>query len=196
MFLARPEIEHCIETGEIKIVPFCRDLLKPASYVLRLGSRFAAWRASEKPIQPWSAEYDDDALDITTTSKPVFLPPGQFLLAATEEAIGLSSHIAGVLSTISHLARCGLSAVVTSSWISPGFGWKEPTRLTLELVNHNHRGISIEPGMPICHLACGYVQGIIDEEGLLRESPYTGFAAPSAPRLLQEFVSLKERNRL
>jgi dCTP deaminase len=193
VFLARSEIERCIASGEMRVSPFSRDLLKPASYVLRLGTRFGSWRQDEEQIRPWSSHYGDNDLTITSTSDSVLLRPGQFILGATEEVIGLSPRIAGLLSTLSHLARCGLSGVGTSSWVSPGFGWSHPTALTLELVNHGNRSIAIEPGMPICHIACAYVEGMSDEEGPLRESVYVAANAPSAPKLLQEFSALKER---
>src|SRR5271157_5162770 len=129
MFLSATEIESCVRANRLRIEPFTAELLKPASYVLRLGRRFARWKPSAESLRPWAQSIDDSALNYLESEK-IEVAPGEVLLANTYERLALSPSVAGILSTLSHLARLGISVTSGSTWVSPGFGQHELTALT------------------------------------------------------------------
>lgn len=61
------------------------------------------------------------------------LLPQHFYLGTTQERIGLSPRFFGILHTLSSIARVGLDAIGSSSYVSPGFGYSSPIPLVLEL---------------------------------------------------------------
>jgi dCTP deaminase len=190
MFLSAKEIEGCVQANRLGIDPFAPELLKPASYVLRLGQRFARWKPSTTPLRPWAEVVDDSALAYVET-REIELKPGELILANTYERLALSPSVAGILSTLSHLARLGITVTSGSTWINPGFGETEPTALTLEISNVNRVPVVLDSGMPVCHLAFAEVSGEIRTRGPLAKSIYDGSKPPSGPRLFEEYHFLR-----
>lgn len=195
MFLIAAEIEAHVAAGDLKILPFRSDLLKPSSYVLRLGRRFALWKQMESSIRPWSVSYGNECLETREDEKLFSLRPGEFVLASTEEAVSFPQSLLGMLSTLSHVARCGVSVLCNSNLVSPGFGGQQATRLTLEISNHNRQEVVLEAGMPICHLAFARVGSGRYMSSPVMRSVYEGEPAPLGPRMLDEFRKLKTEER-
>lgn len=191
MFLSAAEIEVHIAKGDLKILPFSSDLLKPSSYVLRLGSRFGVWGPMESAIRPWSVSYGNEHLNVRD-AKEILLLPGDFVLANTEESVSLSKNLLGILATLSHVARCGVSVLCNSYIVNPGFGERQSTCLTLEISNHNRHEVLLEAGMPICHIAFANIGKNDYTASAMIHSVYEGELAPQGPRMPQEYGTLKK----
>lgn len=80
--------------------------------------------------------------------EPFILHPGEFVLAATLEAITLPDDIASRLEGKSSLGRLGLVTHSTAGFIDPGFSG----HVTLELSNLATLPIKLWPGMKIGQL--------------------------------------------
>lgn len=186
MYLAADEIRTLVRTKQVVIEPLDEQLFRPASYVLRIGTRFRFWKPDPKPIDLWSPDaYVKHAGDVEEV-QAVTLYPGQLVIASTAERIALSWNHGGELSTLSHLARVGLSATLNATWISPGFGFANPTPLALELVNHNPSPVVIHGGMPMCHLRLAHVSGDARSISDTR-SVYEGLDPLTLPLLFEDF---------
>ena len=160
LLLNRTRLQAEVAAGRLVIAPFSAAHLRPASYVLRLGSRFRRWIGSARPIRMWSAQAADDHLDEPMECSEIVLQPQAFLLACTFETIGLPADRWAVISPLSHVARFGLGIHCGADLVNPGFGASAPTPLTLELYNHNASPLVLSAGMPVAHLRLGEVVAV------------------------------------
>jgi len=186
MFLSAEEIQEEVRSGALVIHPFLPSLLKPASYVVRLGYRFRRWAKTGSVVDPWAPDAASPALQEVETGSELVLHPGDFVLVDTLEEVGIPAHLVGLLSTLSHWGRFGVSADNGSWLVSPGFGGGRCTRLTLELASSNPNPLRLRPGMPLAHLVLART-GPGVEASLFSQSIYEGLPAPSPPRLFEEF---------
>lgn len=187
MFLSASEIKGEVESGRMEIDPFLPALLKPASYVLRLGSKVFKWSPAAMPVRVWSENAGKDHLVSEPLTKGYVLPPGGFFLSATLESVSIPRGIVGILATLSHLARFGVSIHLNSFWVSPGFGTRKPSSLTLEISSHSPTALELEPGIPICHIAFARTDILHDESLALGKSIYEERETPCSPMLYEEF---------
>jgi len=135
-----------IRAGRIRITPFRRANLGPASYDLTLGSHF---RFFKKPQSAMVVNESTDYRKITKlirTKGPVTLMPGQLAQAITEEKITLPEDICGWLQGRSRFARLGLVVHITASFMQPGIN----NRQVLELFNAGPFPLTIKPGLRVC----------------------------------------------
>jgi dCTP deaminase len=190
MFLSASEIKAEIDAGHIGIDPYLPSLLKPVSYVLRLGSRVIKWTPSAKPIRIWSESAGKDYLVSELLTPGYILPPGGFLLSGTLERIRMPEGLCGIISTLSHLARFGVCVHLNSFVISPGFGMGKMSNLTLEIASHNSAPIELHPGLPLCHILFVRTEAVQGARLLLATSVYEGLEAPSGPMLYEEFSNI------
>lgn len=188
--LAETAIIAAREAGDLQVEPFSNAQLRGASYVLRLGGRFRRWAPGDAPVELWSPDAGKDALDAPFATDRLTLHPGEIVLGATLERIGLSQTLVGAVSPLSHVARFGLSATLGADLINPGFGDGAPTPLTLELVNHNRRALVLNLGMPIVHLRLIRLTGGVRSRD--RRSIYDGADPVLAPKLYEEWHTLLE----
>lgn len=175
-------------TGDVELEPFNDAQLRGASYVLRLGDRFRRWTSGATPVEMWSPGAAENALDPPFETEQLTLQPGEFVLAATFERIGLGLALAGAVSPLSHVARFGLSVTLGADLINPGFGSGAPMSLTLELFNHNLRPLVLTTGMPIAHLRLFRLNGEPVKKDI--RSIYDGADPLVAPRLYEEWHTL------
>lgn len=156
MVLSDYDIEKHINLGLIKIEPYKRKHLQPASVDLTL---YPEIRLFEKPQKTQtSMEYIDTrnmSYDLTTaipitkfSDKGYFIKPGEFILGCTNEVITVPNNLAAKLEGKSSLARISLIVHHTGGWIDPGFSG----RITLEISNHLNIPILLYPDMPICQI--------------------------------------------
>jgi dCTP deaminase len=131
---------------------------------------------------------DVELLEEPIQDDAVILSPGEFALAASLERISLPNHLAALLSTPSHLARFGVSSVLSSTVVHAGFGRVAPTALTLELHSLNPSPVRLLAGDPICNLSFLAVSGSLRSEA--SGSSYEGLDAPSGPHLSTEIARL------
>lgn len=186
MWLSANEIDRRVRAGELALEPFDQRLLKPASYVLRLGAECLIWRKIGGAVR--LAEYRSSADDFERLlSEDVLLLPGTFVLASSLEHLRLPPNLIGILSTLSHVARFGLSVLQNSTLVGPGFGQDTPTALTFELLNSSPNPIQLRPGLPICHLGFQELRDPGTPNPALRKSVYENQTSPGPPRYSDEF---------
>ncbi len=146
MILSDRSIREAIEAGRIVIDPFDPAKVQPSSVDVTLDCRFLVFRNHTRAV----IDVKDDMSDLT---EPVeidpagvfLLHPGEFVLGATAERIGLSADLVGRLEGKSSLGRLGLLIHTTAGFVDAGFeGY-----LTLELSNVATLPITLYPGMKI-----------------------------------------------
>ena len=189
MYLPASKIADAVARQELVIDPFDPSLLKPASYVLRLGSRFSTWQSGRPAFDVWSPAAGREGLRGPYTEESIAIDRTSFVLAATRERVSLSFGLVGFLFSLSHLTRCGLLLNLSSQLISPGFGLGRPTALTIELASLNPSPVILRAGTPICHLVLAQV-GKGGKPPALADSVFAGAPSPSPPMLYEEFAPL------
>lgn len=195
MILSARAIANEIKAGRLRIDPFDEEFLKPASYVLRLGSIARKWKRAEgrQPLTIWHLPNIEDVLPPASEMDVFRLLPSEVLLATTHEAVGLPEGLVGRLSTLSHIGRLGVSTFCNATHVSPGFGSQTPTNLALMLVSSNPNEILLRPGLPICHLSLARVDDPKDDtQRPLGKSVYEAAGPIPNPNLEGEFGPLIE----
>lgn len=184
--LNHEQIDAAVASGDIQISPYDRRLLKQGAYSLRLGDQFRQWTSGEPldPTDPRAAH----SLGATSSASKIVLAPGEFILATTLERLVLGAGVSGFLSTPSHLARFGISAVMSSCVVAPNFGRRAPTAITLELTSSNPSPVILRSGHPICSLVLTRIDPAAYE--LPPRAGYDGLDTPSAPRYADEVRAL------
>ena len=130
--LSHGEIGKAIESGEIAIEPFERELIKRNSCLLRLGRRFRRIEADEI-LDVGDQESLDQAAGEPFEASEVIVDSTSLVLASSLERVALAPDLVGVLSGISNVARLGVIVHATSAFVNAGFGWGAPTSVTFEL---------------------------------------------------------------
>jgi dCTP deaminase len=172
--------------GRIVIAPFDPKRVRAASYVLSLGRRFRRWRGLAESIVVWSPEAAGEHLEAPVETDSFTVHPGDFVLGCTLEAIGIAADLAGRISALSHIARFGLGVHGGSDFISPGFGLRTPTPLTLEIFNRNSSPLTLKAGMPVIHLRLERLAS--PTEATKRTSIYEGADPLTGPMLFEEWA--------
>jgi dCTP deaminase len=188
MYLSAQAIVREVEEARLAILPFDKRRLKPASYVLSLGSRHRRWKKLRQSLKPWSQNAAGAFLEEPVEGGAILLHPGQLVLGCTTEKIALSRLLFAVISPLSHIARFGLTVNGGADFANPGFGEEKPSELTLELANLNESPIELTIGMPIAHLRIGRIDGDVSAPPRER-SVYEGADPVSAPQLYEEWAS-------
>ena len=146
MVLSDRTIRELIESGRIRISPYDESDLQPSSIDVRLAERFQVFRNSRYPyIDPSREQEGLMEMAEASVEEPFVLHPGEFVLGATREYVGLPDDLVARLEGKSSLGRLGLLIHSTAGYIDPGF---EGT-LTLELSNVANLPIVLTPGMLI-----------------------------------------------
>lgn len=145
-------ILEAIENGLLKIVPFEKQMLKPACMNLRLGDLISEQLMKETidPYEPSSMTcYNQIQID---EKKPYVLKPGSFILAQTFEKIGISRSLGLLLDGTSTLARFGISVTQTGMIVDTGHGWPNPRRITLEIKNNGVNSVRLHYKMKVARV--------------------------------------------
>lgn len=152
MILSNVDIQSQVDSGDIKIVPYDKDLLRPSSYCLTLGTEIIIFKKSVVAVNLLdSSTYPKSEKVFISKEHPYSISPGEFILASSLECLGMPNTITGFLSNISGLARLGLN-VLLSTHISSGFGLKNQKVIALEIHNVANYSIELIPNIRICHL--------------------------------------------
>jgi dCTP deaminase len=163
MILTQKEILKLIKKGEVKIEPFDKNAVGPASIDLTLDKQLRIFNSKPELI----TEYTDykkitKLLDI---NKEYVLKPKELVLGITKEKITLPENIAGWLNSRSRFARIGLMSHVAAPFIMPGVSNKQ----VLEIYNAGHNKIKLLPGTKICQLVLEQCKGKAKYEGKFKE---------------------------
>jgi dCTP deaminase len=149
--LSDRDIRAAIRRGELVVTDIERAMLRPAAVSLRLGTE-AYVLSSHQPV-----DITQENTFPCLVARPVdehgriVLRPGEVLLARTQERVGLSDRLAGILDGTSNYARLGIS-VVLSHQVSPGYGMPMGSPLTLEIVSRLRHDVYLRPGVRIANL--------------------------------------------
>ncbi len=149
VLLSDRDIYNTIECGDIEVTPFDSNMVQPASLDVRLSSDFLVFRNHLSSV----IDPSTDNIGLTESfrvpeGEPLVLHPGEFVLAATLEIVGLEDNIAARFEGKSSLGRLGLITHATAGFIDPGFRGQ----ITLELANMATLPIKLWPGMKIGQL--------------------------------------------
>ena len=148
MFLSDKDIERAIKAGEIRIEPFEKKLLQPASYDIRLGNHFVVDELDTvSAIDPTKNIFPQTRTIEITGNDTYTLQPGMSVLCYSHELFGSSNHLIKVNSK-SSLARLGLVVHNATGIVNPG----HVLNVALELTNANRVPIVLRPMMEIAQI--------------------------------------------
>jgi deoxycytidine triphosphate deaminase len=161
MFLCRQSLIQAHNRGDIEVKSDEDILYGPSSITIHAGDD---WFRLDMPYDIVLDEPDKlPKLEriLAKETGHFILPAKEMALVYSKEKIGLNLQHFGMISGTSDLARIGLS--VEFSWfVSPGFGFKSPSALVLELFNSGSRSIFVPKGMRLAHLVLGQLDQITD----------------------------------
>jgi dCTP deaminase len=192
MMLSDNDIRRSIKRKRLELRPYSAQLVRPCSICLTLGNEFI--KLTEKGVVDLrdSSTFPTPHQTRVRAGKGFVLPPNELVLAATRERLRLSHDLAGMILNLSGLARVGLQ-VAGSSLISPGFGERGLSSITLELLNCRSTALVLYPGMRICHvvflnLSSASTRGYDEQVGT--------YAEQMGPRTSEFFREFGEKRRL
>lgn len=146
--------------------------VQPASLDVRLGERFLHlnrfFNAVVDPKEDLTEYWIEDHVP---EGEHFVLHPGELILAATKERVGLPQNMLARVEGKSSLGRLGILVHATAGFIDPG--WPMAT-ITLEISNVLGVPIKLYPGMPIAQLA--FQRTALAVQGY--DGKYTGQEAP------------------
>lgn len=160
------------------------DLINGASIDVRLGNTFMVEK--KRPIGDTAVDLSDKetptmnriALD-GDENEPMYLDPGQFVLAETIEVFNLPDYIACEFKLKSSAARAGLNHSL-AGWGDPGFNG---ATLTLELQNVlNNHTLLLRPGMKIGQIVFWEGPPVPMEHSYATKGRYNGQSGPTASK--------------
>lgn len=148
MFLSDIDIKEAVERGDIRLDPFDREALQPASYDIRLGNVFIV-------NDPHTTSFIDPVKGIHPNTRKIEVPdgesfmlhPGVSILGYSKEYFGSDKYLIEVNGK-SSLARIGLLVHNSAGLVNPG----HYLNIALELCNLNNVPIVLRPGMEIAQL--------------------------------------------
>lgn len=159
--LNNTEIRQAMHDGHLHVSPDDGiDLrLQPSSLDVRLGSVFAVQSHTNWDVIDLKLD-QTQRWQITDVGPDGYfdVPPGELVLGATLEQIGLPNFLAARVEGKSSLGRLGLLVHQTAGFIDPGW---ESASITLELTSVAGRPIRVYPGMPIAQLAFNEVTPVV-----------------------------------
>jgi len=161
MILTRNEIFKEIQKKRIKVEPFDKNDIGPASIDLCLGNELRVFQKKNKIIV---LNNHLDYFDVTqkiSLGKGYVLKPGELVMGITKEKITLPEDICGWLQSRSRFARFGLMSHITAPFVSPGVS----NHQVLEIYNASPRKLKLIPGLKICHLILERCHGKSKYEG-------------------------------
>jgi len=148
--LSDATIVALVEAGRIRIDPWDRELVQPASVDLRLGSSFRVFHNHRTSAIDLRDPPTNLTEQITVQDGEAFvIHPGEFCLGATLEYVELPDDIVARIEGKSSLGRLGLIVHATAGFCDPG--WKGT--LTLELNNLTRVPIKLYPALAIAQLS-------------------------------------------
>lgn len=147
MILTKNEILKEIKKGRIKIKPFSKDQVGPASIDLHLDDKFRVFKKWKTAPVAEDTDYKKFTR-LVKVDKYKILGSGEFILGLTKEKITLPDNICGWLTGRSRFARLGLSIHITASFIQPGINNKQ----VLEIKNVSQIPLILYPGTKVCQI--------------------------------------------
>jgi dCTP deaminase len=148
MILAKDEILKEIKSKRVKIEPFSKGSVGPASIDLTLSDELRIFEHPGKTVEiNESADYKKYT-KLIKIKKGYVLKPHELVLGITKEKITLPGDICAWLNSRSRFARLGLMSHITAPFVSPGVSNKQ----VLEIYNAGRDSLKLIPGEKICQL--------------------------------------------
>jgi len=163
MILTKEEILKEIKKGKIKVEPFKKDSVGPASVDLTLDNKLRVFTSRNILVKEY-VDYKKVTKEIDI-SKGYNLKPGELVLGITKEKISLPENICGWLNSRSRFARIGLMSHITAPFICPGVS----NRQVLEIYNAGPMTIKLIPGTKICQLVFQECRGKAKYSGIFKD---------------------------
>jgi dCTP deaminase len=163
MILTKNEILKEIKKGSIKVVPFDKKAVGPASIDLTLGNKFRIFTKGKTYDINEKADYQK--ISKLVEAKSIVIKPGEVILAITKERITLASNICGWLEGRSRFARLGLMVHVTASFMQPGIN----NRQVLEIANLGKRPLRLHAGTKLCQFIFQKTKGRAKYQGRFKD---------------------------
>ncbi len=146
MILSDRSLRTQLAAGRISIEPFDDANVQPSSIDLTLSPSFRVFLNHTRGV----IDVREDVSDLTEPvevdgDRAFMLHPGEFVLGATAETVGVPDDLVARLEGKSSLGRLGLLIHSTAGFIDAGFCGQ----ITLELSNVATLPITLYPGMRI-----------------------------------------------
>lgn len=191
MILSDRSIKEGIAAGRIAITPYDEAMVQPASYDIRLDTRFRVFRNYKyASIDPRAAQDELTELVTVREGEEFYVHPGEFMLGNTVERVALGDDLVARLEGKSSLGRLGLIVHATAGYIDPGF----EGHITLELSNVANLPIRLYPGMKVGQISFFAMSTPADRPygHPSLGSKYKGQEAPTASRMHLNFPTPEE----
>ena len=154
MILTRSEILKEIKNGKLKITPFNKNNIGPASIDLEVDNKFRIFDVNKSISLSEKTDYKKYTREIKIKDY-IEIKPGQFILGITKERVTLPDNICAWIGGRSRFARLGLLIHVTAAFIQPG----ADNKTVLEIYNLGHQSIKLKPGTKISQLILERCEG-------------------------------------
>ena len=166
-----------ISSGELIIDPLREDTVRENGVDLRLSCAYAEPMSLGRPVDLCELSEDDvrRLYQVNECLPSIVVPPRSFVLAVTEERVGLPRDVVGLVNLRSTLARYGL--FVPPTVIDAGF----EGRVVVELVNMSPNTIVLRPGLRFLHVV--FVDAV---DADIYSSTYRGQTGVRLPKPLRE----------
>lgn len=158
------EILKEIKKGSIKIAPFVKENIGPASVDLTLGNKFRVFTKSKKVF---NINNGSDYKKITRliAADSITIKPQETVLGITMEKITLAPNICGWLEGRSRFARLGLMVHISASFMQPGISNSQ----VLEMSNMGSVPLKLHAGTKLCQFIFQKTKGSARYKGQFKE---------------------------
>jgi dCTP deaminase len=161
--LGKDELLKLIENGILRIEPFRREQVGPASINLHLGESF---RVFEKTRDVFHVREDANYKQLTRAVKvernsSFLIMPNELVQGITEETLTFPETLSGRIEGRSRFARLGLLIHLSSGFIQPGSTGK----VVLEILNVSPLPLALHPGTAICQVIIEEARGATKYQG-------------------------------
>ncbi len=161
--------------------------------IKHLGTTTVHFHLDEEIAVPKKATIDyENVTDFSKYFKKQIIGPkgyklksGAFILARTEERVGLSKKIAMLIDGRSTMARLGISSELSDT-VNAGHGYPRPRKITLELTNNGPFDIILRSRMSIA-------KGLIFKLKTKADMAYDAHRIYGMPIYKDELLPLKKR---
>ncbi len=154
--LTRDAILRELESGRLRIEPFCVDQIGPASIDLHLGSELRVLTSHHNGPIPVKDDGEPPVeSEVVPFDEPYVLQPGCTVHGVTRERLFLPPDLCGWLEGRSRIARLGLTVHVTSGFVQPGVS----NHQVLEMSNMAGWPLEIHPDLRICQIVLQRTEG-------------------------------------
>jgi dCTP deaminase len=186
MILSDRTIREELAAGRIIIDPLDASCIQPSSVDLHIDRYFRVFRNHTTRVIDVKENQEDLTELVEIGDEGCFiLHPGEFVLGATAERVGVPDDLVARIEGKSSLGRLGLVIHSTAGFVDPGF----VGHITLELSNMATLPITLYPGMKIGQISFLRMTTAADNPygSAALGSKYQGQRGPTPSRYYENF---------